>query len=69
MRSVEEGVGAVVICSCRAVSDRAIREAIAQGARSVDAVSAACDVANDCGLCWSELDKLVAETCGDRVHV
>jgi bacterioferritin-associated ferredoxin len=51
----------MVVCSCRAVNDRTIRAAIADGARTVDEVSARCAAASRCGGCWPELERLVAE--------
>ncbi len=51
----------MVVCSCKAVSDRAVRAAVADGARSVEEVSAACAAASDCGGCWSSLEELIDE--------
>jgi bacterioferritin-associated ferredoxin len=50
----------VVICSCQAVNDRAVREAIASGARTVDDLTARCGAAGDCGGCRPELERILA---------
>ena len=51
----------MVVCSCKAVSDRAVKAAVAGGARSVEEVSEACSAASDCGGCWSTLEQLIDE--------
>ena len=51
----------MVVCSCRAVSDRAVRAAIADGATTVEEVSARCAAASRCGGCSPELERLLAE--------
>lgn len=49
------------VCSCRAVSDRTVRAAIAAGAASVDEVIERCAAGGDCGGCWPELQRLLDE--------
>lgn len=39
------------ICICKAVSDRQIRQAVRDGARSVDDLQAALEVSTGCGCC------------------
>jgi bacterioferritin-associated ferredoxin len=56
----------VVVCSCRRVSDRAVREAIAEGALTVPDVTARCAAASRCGGCWPELERLINEHAGRR---
>jgi bacterioferritin-associated ferredoxin len=51
----------MVVCSCRRVSDRAVREAIDEGARTVPDVTARCAAASRCGGCWPELERLINE--------
>jgi bacterioferritin-associated ferredoxin len=41
----------VIVCHCRAVSDRAIRASIREGASSVEAVSECTGAAGCCGGC------------------
>jgi len=51
----------VVVCSCRAVSDRAVRAAIAAGATTVEDLAARCAAGSRCGGCWPELERVIAE--------
>ena len=51
----------MVVCSCRAVTDRAVRAAIAAGATTVEAVTDHCAAASKCGGCWPELERLIEE--------
>jgi bacterioferritin-associated ferredoxin len=51
----------VVVCSCRAVSDSVVREAIAAGATSVEDVTAHCAAASRCGGCWPTLERMLTE--------
>lgn len=39
------------VCICKAVSQRVVAEAIEDGARTVDAVSACTGAGTDCGSC------------------
>lgn len=49
----------MIVCSCRAVSDRTVATAIAAGATTVDEISARCGAGGRCGGCWPELDRLL----------
>ena len=49
------------VCSCRAVTDRTIRAAIASGARSIDDIAARCGAGERCGGCWPALAELLDE--------
>jgi bacterioferritin-associated ferredoxin len=51
----------MVVCSCRAVTDRAVLAAIADGATTVEALSDRCAAASKCGGCWPELERLIGE--------
>lgn len=51
----------MVVCSCRAVSDRVVRAAIAAGATTVEAVADRCAAASGCGGCGPELERLIEE--------
>jgi bacterioferritin-associated ferredoxin len=51
----------MIVCLCRAVSDRAIHAAVAAGAASPGEVARACGAGTGCGRCWEQLDRLVAE--------
>jgi bacterioferritin-associated ferredoxin len=50
----------MIVCSCRAVSDRTIRDAIADGASTIDELSARCAVASRCRGCSIELERLLS---------
>jgi len=49
------------VCHCRAVTDRAIREAIDCGARDDRQVAMACGAGTGCGGCHAALRELLAE--------
>jgi bacterioferritin-associated ferredoxin len=51
----------MVVCSCRAVTDRTVHAAICAGADSVDQLSSLCTAGTRCGGCWPELQRLLAE--------
>lgn len=51
----------MIVCSCRAVSDRTVEAAVASGASSVSEVAARCGAGSRCGGCWPELDRLLEE--------
>lgn len=59
----------MVVCSCLAVNDRAVRDAIANGAASIDDLSAKCRAGGRCGGCWPELERLLAEHDRERAPV
>lgn len=54
------------VCSCRAVSDRTVRTAIATGATTISEVNARCAAGGRCGGCWPELQRLLDEHAVDR---
>ena len=49
------------VCSCRAVTDRTVRAAIASGAQSIEDVAARCGAGGRCGGCWPALAELLDE--------
>ena len=51
----------MVVCSCRAVTDRTVHSAICAGADSVDDLASLCTAGTRCGGCWPELQRLLAE--------
>ena len=51
----------MVICSCRAVTDRAVLDAIEAGATTIDELARTCAAGGRCGGCWPELQRLLAE--------
>ena len=52
----------MILCHCRAVSDRAVRKAIDKGARDLDSVAARCGAGARCGGCHPALMSLLAGT-------
>ena len=51
----------MIVCSCRAVSDRTVKAAIASGASNIPEVAARCGAGARCGGCWPALSELLDE--------
>ena len=51
----------MLVCHCRAVSDRTIREAVQSGAGSCEAVADTCGAGTGCGGCRELVSAIVAE--------
>jgi bacterioferritin-associated ferredoxin len=51
----------MIVCQCRAVSDRTIGSVIAAGASTVAAVSSATGAGTGCGGCVPAIEVLLAE--------
>ena len=49
----------VIICHCQTVSERAIRNAVREGARCRRSVARACAAGRSCGGCTSAIDEIV----------
>jgi bacterioferritin-associated ferredoxin len=48
----------MILCICRGVSEREVREAVRCGARTLDDVSRSCDGAGgDCGSCLTRIER------------
>jgi bacterioferritin-associated ferredoxin len=56
----------MIVCVCRGVSDRAIRAAVAGGAKSIDEIADACRAGDGCGACHDELRRLAGDSGGAR---
>ena len=56
------------VCICRAVSSTTVRDAIADGARTVKQVSEACGASKDCGRCVVHVRALLEEHHGPRAR-
>lgn len=54
----------MIVCVCRAVSDRTIRAAIAEGAKTVQQVSQACRAGDSCGACCPTISRMMTEAGG-----
>ena len=57
----------MILCHCRAVSDRSVRKAIDTGACDLEAVAARCGAGTSCGGCHPALMSLLAAT--DRLAI
>jgi bacterioferritin-associated ferredoxin len=51
----------VYVCLCLAISDRAIRAAVAGGARTLESLGEVSDAGTVCGGCIEELERLLRE--------
>jgi bacterioferritin-associated ferredoxin len=51
----------MIVCVCRAVSDRTVRAAISAGAGTVEQVGAACRAGTCCGSCRPQIAALLVE--------
>ena len=52
----------MVVCHCRAVTDRAICAAIRSGAGDVGALADCCGAGAECGGCWEALERLLSQS-------
>lgn len=51
----------MIVCHCRVVTDRAVSEAVRDGAGSLAAVCRSTGAGQDCGSCVFSLKRLVCE--------
>jgi bacterioferritin-associated ferredoxin len=56
----------MVVCHCKAVSDRTVDAAIASGATSVPEITARCTAGGGCGGCHRLLEALLEATVMER---
>ncbi|MEM6712277.1 MAG: molybdopterin-dependent oxidoreductase [Pseudomonadota bacterium] len=54
------------VCSCFSIGRLTIQDAITEGAKTVDAVGAACNAGTNCGSCRSEIASIIAQTDNSR---
>lgn len=52
----------MLVCHCKAVFERRVREAIAAGARNEFEVAVACGAGTGCGGCVPTITRLLRET-------
>ena len=52
----------MIVCSCKAVSDRTVRAAAASGATTVEQLAQRCGAGGRCGGCWPELERLLDQS-------
>jgi bacterioferritin-associated ferredoxin len=55
----------MIVCHCKAVNDRAIREVIERGARTPREVALACQAGRKCGGCIPVVRELLANEAGE----
>ena len=53
-----------LVCHCEAVSDRAVKRAIARGARSIDDITCHAKAGRGCGGCHEALEELLRRHAG-----
>jgi bacterioferritin-associated ferredoxin len=49
----------MLVCICKGINDRRIREEVQRGARSVSEVARACRAGTDCGSCVGQIREIV----------
>jgi bacterioferritin-associated ferredoxin len=55
----------LIVCHCRGINDRTIREAVRSGARSCRQVARACEAGGRCGGCRPVIHEIIERECGD----
>ena len=56
----------MIICICKAIGERTLRDAIRSGARSVDDLAHATGASTDCGTCAEHLQEILAQELSDH---
>jgi len=56
----------MIVCLCRGVSSETVREVVAQGALTVEAVGRRCGAGTDCGGCHAHLEMMIREELESR---
>ena len=51
----------MLVCVCKAVSDKTVRWLVQNGATTLSDVAASCRAGTDCGTCVSQLRQVIAE--------
>ena len=49
----------MIVCHCRAVTDRAVRSVIRGGAIELDEIASLCGAGSDCGGCQERIRRLL----------
>jgi bacterioferritin-associated ferredoxin len=52
------------VCICRAVTEERVKAAVEAGAKSVEAVTAACCAGDDCGACHQTIEEVIEDRWG-----
>jgi len=58
----------MIVCICRGASDRTVRAAIDDGARSVSDLQG-CGIGDQCGSCHNMLRKMLAVAAAERADI
>ncbi len=58
----------MIVCVCRGVSDRQIRQAVAEGAHSLECLQVDLGVATQCGRCADCASRVLCEARGAGAH-
>lgn len=59
----------LIVCHCQGVSDRSIRQAVREGARTVGQVSRACRAGRSCGGCRPAICEILSTEAVDAPPV
>ena len=60
--------GDMYVCICNAVTASEVRCVIEGGARTVEAVTAACRAGGGCGSCTGRIERMIDEGAGARTR-
>jgi bacterioferritin-associated ferredoxin len=55
----------MLVCHCKGISDRTVRNAVALGATSRGAVGRVCGAGTVCGGCRPVIEEILAQSAGD----
>jgi len=55
----------VIVCHCQGVSERQVRKAVREGARSVRQVARACRAGRMCGGCRPVISEIISSEASD----
>ena len=58
----------MIVCVCRAVSDRQVRSAVSAGARTLTEVGRRCGAGTGCGACRHQLARLIEQARTEDPH-
>ena len=59
----------MIVCSCHAVNDGAVRATLLAGASCPEDVAAMCGAGTDCGSCVRIVEDIIEEHCGTHVEI
>ncbi len=56
----------MIVCLCRNVTERKLRELVCDGARTVQSVERRCGAGGDCGSCREQIREIIADEPGQE---